>query len=111
MKVAALKQQYETLIQQVKNEQRDLEVKRKKEAMELQKLKDEEMLKIKKEKKVLEQRAKNINYSNQNKQTSSSTLETTILRKKLSDATDQIKQLNQRIEEISNENFDLRQEL
>lgn len=31
-------------------------------------MKDEEMLKIKKEKKVLEQRAKNLQYSNQNKQ-------------------------------------------
>lgn len=35
-------------------------------------------------------------------------MDATMLKKKLSDALEQIKQLNQRIVEISNENFDLR---
>jgi hypothetical protein len=68
----------------VRVEERDLEVKRKKDKDEIQRMRDEEMLKIKKEKKVLEQRAKNLQFSNMNKKSSmAGSLDSDVLRKKL----------------------------
>lgn len=58
-----MREQYETLMKQVRNEQRELEIKRKKDMQDLGKMREEEMLKIRKEKKVLEQRAKNLQFS------------------------------------------------
>lgn len=113
LKVVKMKEQYESLLRQVKAEQRELEIKRKKDLQDINKLKEEELLKIKKEKKVLEQRAKNLQFSKQNKCSFASDLscDISILRKKLNEANDVIRDLNVKVEELSTENYDLRSEL
>lgn len=58
----------------MKQETRELDLKRKKDKDELEKLKQEEMLKIKKEKKVLEQRAKNLQITTNQKPAGNSEL-------------------------------------
>ena len=55
-----MKREYETLLRKVRIDLRDQDAKRKKELQDLEKMKEEEMLKIKKDKKILEQRQRNL---------------------------------------------------
>lgn len=72
----------------MKNEQKQIEITRKKEREEIEKYRDEEMLKIKKEKRVLEQRSKNLQISKYLPSTSS---ELENLKKKLKEANENIR--------------------
>lgn len=56
------KMQFENLQKQFKLDQNLFQAQKKKEMANIEKLKDEEMLKIKKEKRVLEQRSKNLQF-------------------------------------------------
>ena len=53
-------------MKQLKLDQKELELKRKRDREDIEKLREEETLKIKKEKKVLEQRIKNMQFSQTN---------------------------------------------
>lgn len=57
--------QFEKLQKQFKLDQNLFQAQKKKELANIEKLKDEEMLKIKKEKRVLEQRSKNLQFQKQ----------------------------------------------
>jgi hypothetical protein len=99
-----MKEQYEKALKDVRAEQRELEIKRKKDMQDLAKLKEEELLKIRKEKKVLEQRAKNLQFSksksNNNTFGSDATTDATIMRKKLNEANEQVRDLDQRVNDL-----------
>ena len=63
IRVNAMKEQYENMMKVLKSQERELDLQRKKDKENIEKLREEEMLKIKKEKKVLEQRTKNLQFS------------------------------------------------
>lgn len=63
-KVGKLKKEYESMVKKVKVDSRDVESKKKKDLDDFEKAKDEELQKLKKERKILEQRQKNLSLVN-----------------------------------------------
>ena len=111
IRVNAMKEQYENMMKVLKAQERELDVQRKKDKESIEKLREEEMLKIRKEKKVLEQRAKNLQFSQPRPSSQQHQNEVANLRRQLKDQSFQIQNLNQNISNLSQENFELRQEL
>lgn len=54
------------MLRQLRLDQKEVDLKRKRDVEEINKMRDDEMLKIRKEKKVLEQRFKNMQFASSN---------------------------------------------
>lgn len=85
-------------------DKKELEIKKRQEREEFEKIRDEENLKIKKEKKVLEQRIKNLQFSSGNGASET-------LKKQLNQAKFQIENLQSENHDLKIDNQDLRSEM